>query len=201
MRSSGERTHVYISIVVVEPSVTVRDHVYTCRLVPCFISFFPQLNCHHGHVTVPVDIGILLLYIYIGAVAQSNPELLPGRALISTCMAWPGCLMHQTWSSSCPLLTPLTQSRQKSPDMPMALSPPATLLFSQTEVMLTTHQLLKQILTSATKCMGRFKTSTKILLIWLPHVNATRRAQQHTACVHETDDRSVALATPSLYIT
>ena len=41
-----------------------RDHVYTCRLVPCFISFFPQLNCHHGHVTVPVDIGILLLYIY-----------------------------------------------------------------------------------------------------------------------------------------
>ena len=46
------------------PSLTVRDHVYTCRLVPCFISFFPQLNCHHGHVTVPVDIGILLLYIY-----------------------------------------------------------------------------------------------------------------------------------------
>ena len=43
------------------PSLTVRDHVYTCRLVPCF---FPQLNCHHGHVTVPVDIGILLLYIY-----------------------------------------------------------------------------------------------------------------------------------------
>ena len=42
------------------PSLTVRDHVYTCRLVPCF---FPQLNCHHGHVTVPVDIGILLLYI------------------------------------------------------------------------------------------------------------------------------------------
>ena len=41
-----------------------RDHVYTCRLVPCFISFFPQLNCHHGHVTVPVDIGILLLYTY-----------------------------------------------------------------------------------------------------------------------------------------
>ena len=35
--------------------------------------------------------------------------------------------------------------------------------------------------------------------IWLPHVNATRGAQQHTACVHETDDRSVALATPSLY--
>ena len=34
--------------------------MYTCRLVPCFISFFPQLNCHHGHVTVPVDIGILL---------------------------------------------------------------------------------------------------------------------------------------------
>ena len=46
------------------PSLTVRDYVYTCRLVPCFISFFPQLNCHHGHVTVPVDIGILLLYIY-----------------------------------------------------------------------------------------------------------------------------------------
>ena len=46
------------------PSLTVRDHVYTCRLVPCFISFFPQLNCHHGHVTVPVDIEILLLYIY-----------------------------------------------------------------------------------------------------------------------------------------
>ena len=46
------------------PSLTVRDHVYTCRLVPCFISFFPQLNFHHGHVTVPVDIGILLLYIY-----------------------------------------------------------------------------------------------------------------------------------------
>ena len=46
------------------PSLTVCDHVYTCRLVPCFISFFPQLNCHHGHVTVPVDIGILLLYIY-----------------------------------------------------------------------------------------------------------------------------------------
>ena len=46
------------------PSLTVRDHVYICRLVPCFISFFPQLNCHHGHVTVPVDIGILLLYIY-----------------------------------------------------------------------------------------------------------------------------------------
>ena len=43
------------------PSLTVRDHVYTCRLVPCF---FPQLNCHHGHVRVPVDIGILLLYIY-----------------------------------------------------------------------------------------------------------------------------------------
>ena len=34
------------------PSLTVRDYVYTCRLVPCF---FPQLNCHHGHVTVPVD--------------------------------------------------------------------------------------------------------------------------------------------------
>ena len=46
------------------PSLTVRDHVYICRLVPCFISFFPQLNCRHGHVTVPVDIGILLLYIY-----------------------------------------------------------------------------------------------------------------------------------------
>ena len=46
------------------PSLTVRGHVYICRLVPCFISFFPQLNCHHGHVTVPVDIGILLLYIY-----------------------------------------------------------------------------------------------------------------------------------------
>ena len=35
------------------PSLTVRDHVYTCRLVPCFISFFPQLNCHHGHVSLP----------------------------------------------------------------------------------------------------------------------------------------------------
>ena len=116
-----------------------------------------------------------------------------------TCTAWPGCLTHQTWSSSCPLLTPLTQSRQKSPDTPMALSQPAILLFSQMEVMLTMHQLPRQIPTSATKCMGRFKTSTQILPSWLPHVNATRGAQQHTACVHETDDRSVALATPSLY--
>ena len=91
------------------------------------------------------------------------------------------------------------QSRQKSPDTLMALSPPAIQLFSQTEVALTMLLLPRQILTSATKCMGRFKTSTQILPIWLPHVNATRGTQQYTACVHETDDRSVALATPSLY--
>ena len=115
-----------------------------------------------------------------------------------TCTAWPGCLMHQTWSSSCLLLIPLMQSMQKSPDTLMALSPPAIQLFSQTEVTLMMLLLPKQIPTSATKCMGRFKTSTQILLIWLPHVNATRGAQQHTACVHEMDDRSVASATPSL---
>ena len=34
------------------PSLTVRDHVYTCRLVPCF---FPQLNCHHGHVIMDMS--------------------------------------------------------------------------------------------------------------------------------------------------
>ena len=42
----------------------VLQYVTMCIHVDWFISFFPQLNCHHGHVTVPVDIGILLLYIY-----------------------------------------------------------------------------------------------------------------------------------------
>ena len=48
-----ERTHLVLQYVTM--------CIQSCRLVPCF---FPQLNCHHGHVTVPVDIGILLLYIY-----------------------------------------------------------------------------------------------------------------------------------------
>ena len=97
------------------------------------------------------------------------------------------------------LLTPQTQSRQKSPDTLMALSPPAIQLFSQTEVTLTMHQLPRQIPMSATNSTGTSKTSTKIFPIWLPLVNATRGAQQRTVCVHETDARSVALATPSLY--
>ena len=114
------------------------------------------------------------------------------------CMAWPGCL--RTRRGAAPVLSDTTDAvKQKSPDTLMALSPPAIQLFSQTEVTFTMHQLPRQILTSATKCMGRFKTLTKILHIWLPPVNATRGAQQHTACVHEMDVRSVASATPSLY--
>ena len=50
-----ERTHLVLQY------VTMCIHVDWC--LPSFL--FPQLNCHHGHVTVPVDIGILLLYIIL----------------------------------------------------------------------------------------------------------------------------------------
>ena len=110
------------------------------------------------------------------------------------------CLMHQMWSSCCLLLTLLMQSRRKSPSLPTVLSPLVTQQFYQMEATSTMHQLPRLIPMSVTKCMWTFKTSTKISPIWLPHVNAIRGAQQHTACVHGMDIRSVALATPSLFL-
>ena len=80
--------------------------------------------------------------------------------------------------------------------MLMVSCPPSILQFSQTEATSMKHQHQTLISTCVTSSMRMFRTSTRILLIWLPHVSVIHDALLHTASAHVMDGRSAVLATP-----
>ena len=117
-----------------------------------------------------------------------------------TCTAWPGCLTHQTWSSSC-LPSDTTDAVKaeitRYADGIVSTCYPAVLPdgsnVDDAPAPKTDSHMCNQVYGE----IQDFDTDLADLV-------AT--CQRHTQCsaayclyVHETDDRSVALATPSLY--
>ena len=111
------------------------------------------------------------------------------------CTAWPGCLTHQMWSSSCTVT--VTASRKTSSSRPTSWSPLSTLLSSQTAATSLMLHLPRSTHTSATRCMGMSRTSTRTWLIWWPPASDTPAAPLPTVSAPSTASRSVASDIPN----
>ena len=93
----------------------------------------------------------------------------------------------------------MTPVIQRSSGMLTRLSQPPTLLFSQMAATFLMHQLLRLILTSATRHMGTSRTLTRTSLIWWPPARDTPAALPPTASAPSMANRSAGFGPATYY--